>query len=159
MLFLPSDRLPDQASGLVSGNTVCCYVIGSADPEFKAGGAAGSRRQMPGTAGPPAPGRRLAHHDHGRPHEAPVERVALLHHGQDRVRLRVGVLDHAHGLMHLRVEGLTGRIDGLDVELAQCIEEAFQGQLDALGNRFYGLIVARGGFERPLEVIDDRQQL
>jgi hypothetical protein len=85
---------------------ICCLIFGCCGADFK---GCGSNFQAVFAAPISPSAGRLADHHHRRAHQATVERVAFLHHREHRVGLGVRVLDHAHGLVQLRIEGLALR--------------------------------------------------
>src|SRR5689334_15043632 len=72
----------------------------------------------------------LAGHNHpGRPQQPAVQLVTRLDHPEHRVRLRRGGLLRHHGLVPLRVEGLTRRIDHPDPDPLERLRQELQRRL------------------------------
>ena len=61
--------------------------------------------------------------DHSGPQDAPVKYIARLKDLKDRAIVVVFRFGAIHGLMQVRIERLADRIDALDAEFSQVIEE------------------------------------
>src|SRR5690606_26404077 len=102
----------------------------------------------------------LGYHYHGRSQYPAVQAISLLHHRNHRIGFRIRALLYPHRLMQLWVEGLAQRIDLLDAELAQAIQEAFQCKLHAFLQPFHRVIIRINGYlQGPFKIVDDREQL
>ena len=87
--------------------------------------------------------------DQRRAQHAVVQDVALLHDGDDGVRVSLG-LDRGHRLVAVRVEALAGR--GVDLADARFLErraQLLERELDAAGI---------AGLDGGLEAVDHREQ-
>ena len=69
-----------------------------------------------------------------RAQKAPIERVTLLNHGQNRTRLGVGRWLHRHGFVKLRIERLALRIHLDDAETLKSSAQQLQCRLAASHN-------------------------
>src|SRR6266850_1776735 len=80
--------------------------------------------------------------DHGGPQDAPVKNIAGLKDLKDRAVVEVFRFGAIHGLMQMGIERLANRIESLDAEFCQVIEELLVDKLEAfaISNRFGGLL-------------------
>src|SRR6267378_3537902 len=90
--------------------------------------------------------------DHRGPQDAAVKYVARLKDLKDRAVLAVFRFGAIHGLMQMGIERLADRIEALDAEFCQVIEELFVDELEALAITFIFGFAMRG--ERVLETVD-----
>src|SRR5947209_7388038 len=107
------------------------------------------------TAGIVDPRSRRDHHPRG-PDDDVVGPVSLLDDVQHYASLRAVLLAHRECLVHRRVEPIAGRLDRLDAVALQHAPQLRQDEPPALAQRVVGV---GGRLERPLEVVDDGEQL
>ena len=81
--------------------------------------------------------------------------VALLHDRSDCVFPKVGILDPGNCVVKIRVKGFTLGLDFLNAHLCQDADHVVIGKLDAAQE----FLVAASDRERPLQRIEDRQQV
>ena len=93
----------------------------------------------------------LGDHDQGRAQHAVRDHVALLQHGDHGVGFLVGI-DHADGLVLVRVELLAGRIDFVQGVFLEGGNQLLEGQLDAGLEALHRLFRhGQGGFQAVLD--------
>src|SRR6267378_6735692 len=94
--------------------------------------------------------------DHGGPQDAAVKYVAGLKDLEDRAVVVVFRFGAIHGLMQMGIERLADRIEALDAEFCQVIEELLVDELEAFTITFILGFAVRG--ERMLETVDHRDK-
>src|SRR5712664_1433423 len=82
--------------------------------------------------------------DHSGPQDAPVKNIAGLKDLKDRAVVEVFRFGAIHGLMQMGIERLANRIESLDAEFCQVIEELLVDKLEAFAISFIFGFAMRG---------------
>src|SRR6266436_8840997 len=82
--------------------------------------------------------------DHSGPQDAPVKNIAWLKDLKDRAVVEVFRFGAIHGLMQMGIERLADRIEALDAEFCQVIEELLVDKLEAFAISFIFGFAMRG---------------
>jgi len=90
--------------------------------------------------------------DHRGPQDAAMKYIAWLKNLKDRAVLVVFRFGAIHGLMQMGIERLADRIEALDAEFCQVIEELLVDELEAFAIIFIFGFAVRG--ERVLKTVD-----